>query len=227
MMPLAWQGTSMNTINPTQLILNQLHWRYATKQFDPARKIPADQWTAIEEALTLTPSSYGLQPWKFIVVTDPEVRGKLLPHSWGQPQIVDASHLVVFSAKKDITENDIEHYLDQIATTRSLPRESLNGFRQMLVGSILQGMDSRARKEWAARQAYIALGNFLNVAALTGIDACPMEGFIPAKYDEILGLEKEGLTSIVVATAGYRAESDKAASEKKVRFAKEELFARV
>lgn len=217
----------MNTVHSTQLILSQLNWRYATKQFDPNRKIDAEVWAAIEETLALTPSSYGLQPWKFIVVTDPEIRKQLLAHSWNQSQIVDASHLVVFAAKKDLQETDIDHYLDEIARVRQVPREALAGFRTMLIGSILNGMDAEGRKNWAARQAYIALGNFLNVTALLGIDACPMEGFAPQKYDEILNLAPQGLSAVVIATAGFRAATDRAASDRKVRFPKEELFARV
>jgi nitroreductase len=214
------------TINRDRLI-GQLNWRYATKQFDLQRKIDAADWAALEESLLLTPSSFGLQPWKFVVVTDLALRQKLVPASWGQTQVAEASHLVVFAIKKNLTEQDVDNYLDRIAEVRGVSRESLNGFRDMLVGGIIKGMDDPTRKAWAARQVYIALGNFLNSAALLGIDACPMEGIQADKYDEILGLDKQGLSAVVVAAAGYRASKDPYAALKKVRFPKEEVFVKV
>jgi|SRR5581483_5211361 len=213
----------MNTIHNEQLI-NQLNWRYATKQFDPQRKISPENWAVLEEALALSPSSFGLQPWKFIVVTDPSIREKLVPASWGQRQIADASHLIVFAFKKNLGEKDIEAYVNRIAQVRGLPAESLTGFRDMMIGSVIKGMDASTRAAWATRQVYIALGNFLTSAALMGIDACPMEGIEPEKYNEILGLDKLGLSAVVVATAGYRSNDDKYAALKKVRFPKEEVL---
>lgn len=217
---------TMNTITGTQLV-NQLNWRYATKRFDPTRKISAEDWATLKESLALTPSSFGLQPWKFIAVTDPGVRQKLLPASWGQPQIVDASHLVVFAIKKNLSEADIEAYINRIAEVRGVPRESLAQFRDMLIVSIIKGRDSAARTAWAARQVYIALGNLLNSAALLGIDACPMEGIEPEKYDRILNLDQQGLSAVVLCALGYRSADDKYASLKKVRFPKNELFVEV
>ncbi len=216
----------MNTIANGQLI-SQLNWRYATKQFDPQRKISAENWATLEEALVLTPSSCGLQPWKFIVVTDPAVRSKLVEASWGQRQIVDASHLVVFAIKKNLAEKDIEEHLSRICAVRGVPREALAGFRDMMMGAIIKGREAEARRSWASNQIYIALGNFLTSAAVLGIDACPMEGIEPPKYDEILGLDKLGLTAVVVATAGYRAAGDNYAKLKKVRFPKEQVIVRV
>jgi nitroreductase len=213
----------MTTIHRDQL-LNQLNWRYATKQFDPERKIPAEDWAALEEALLLTPSSYGLQPWNFIVVRDAAVREKLAVASWGQRQVTDASHLVVFAVKNDLNEAEIEKYVERIAAVRGVSRSSLDGFRDMMIGAIVKGMDASQRKAWASRQAYIALGNFLNSAALLGIDACPMEGIEPEKYDEILALKDQGLSAVVVAAAGYRAAQDLYASLKKVRFPKEQVL---
>ncbi len=148
----------MNTIPPRQL-LEQLSWRYATKQFDPSRKINSGDWAALEEALRLTPSSGGLQPWKFIVVTDPAVRAKLLPASYSQPQITDASHLVVFAAKKNFSEADVDAFIAHTAETRGVSLESLAPFRNMLVGGIVQSQDEEARDAWARNQTYIALGN--------------------------------------------------------------------
>jgi nitroreductase len=216
----------MSAINSKQL-LEQLHWRYATKQFDPNHKISAADWTTIEDALTLSPSSGGLQPWKFIVVTDPAVRAKLSPAAWGQKQITDASHLVVFASKNNFSEADVDEFIKRIAVVRSAPAEALAPFREMLVGGIVKSMDDAARNAWARNQAYIALGNLLTSAALLGIDACPMEGFDRGQFDEILGLKAKGYASAVIATVGYRSSEDKYAAAPKVRFAKERLFVNV
>lgn len=216
----------MKTIS-TEKLLTQLNWRYATKQFDPRRKIAPATWAALEEALVLTPSSFGLQPWKFMVVSDPVTRERLVPASWGQRQVADASHLVVFAIKQDLTETDIDAYLDRIVVVRGGARESLNGYRDVMVASLLTGRDAAARRSWAANQVYIALGNFLTSAALLGIDACPLEGIEPAKYDEILGLQPQRLRTVVAAAAGYRALSDKYAGAKKVRFARPEVLVEV
>jgi nitroreductase len=216
----------MNTL-PHEQLTGSLRWRYATKQFDPSRKISSTDWTALEDALQLTASSLGLQPWRIVVVTNAEIRRKLIDFSWGQKQITDASHLVVFAARTNLGAADIEAYMNRIATVRGVTRQSLAGFESMVTGSVIQGMDASARTQWATRQAYIALGNFLTSAALLGIDACPMEGFQAAQYDEILGLTAKGLTAVVLATAGYRLQSDPSATLKKVRLPKEELFLRI
>jgi nitroreductase len=216
----------MKTIDSNQL-LEQFNWRYATKQFDPNRKISATDWTTLEEALRLTPSSGGLQPWKFIVVTAPAMRAKLRPASYGQPQITDASHLVVFTAKINFNEGDVDAHLQHIARAQGVPVESLAQFRGMLVGGIVQSRDEAARNAWARNQAFIALGNLLTSAALLGIDACPMEGFDRAQYDEILGLKAKGYASAVIATLGYRLPTDKYAAAPKVRFAREQIFLNV
>jgi nitroreductase len=216
----------MKTINSNQL-LEQLNWRYATKQFDPNRKISASDWATLEEALRLTPSSGGLQPWKFVVVTDPAMRAKLRPASYGQPQITDASHLVVFTAKNNFSEADVDAHLQNVSKTQNVPLEALAQFRGMLVGGIVQAKDEAARDAWARDQAYIALGNLLTSAALLGIDACPMEGFDRAQYDEILGLKAKGYSSAVIATLGYRSPADKYAAAAKVRFPREQVFLNV
>jgi nitroreductase len=216
----------MSTINHEQLI-TQLNWRYATKQFDPNRKINERDWTALEAALLLTPSSGGLQPWKFIVVTDPSVRTKLLPASYDQSQITDASHLVVFASKNNFSEADVDAHLKQVAEIRGIPIERLTPFRAMLVGGIVASMDEAARNAWARNQAYIALGNLLTSAALLGIDACPMEGIDRDQYDEILGLKAKGFATAVIATFGYRSATDKYAIARKVRFPKKQIFARI
>jgi nitroreductase len=216
----------MSAINSTQL-LAQLNWRYATKQFDPTRKISAPDWAALEEALLLTASSGGLQPWKFIVVTDPAVRARLTPASYGQAQINAASHLVVFASKNNFSEADVDAHIKHIAEVQGASLEALAPLRNMLVGGIVQAQDETARNAWARNQVYIALGNLLTSAALLGIDACPMEGFDRAQYDEILGLKAKGLATAVIATVGYRLPADKYASAAKVRFPKEQIFVQV
>lgn len=216
----------MSPIN-SEILLEQLNWRYATKQFDPARKISEKDWSSLEEALRLTPSSGGLQPWNFVVVTDPAVRAKLLPAAYGQAQVTDASHLVVLTAKKNLTEADVDAFIGYVAKTRGIPTESLAPYRGMLVSGIIQTMDENARAAWARNQVYIALGNLLTSAALLGIDACPMEGFDRARFDEILGLNARGLASGVIAAVGYRLPEDKYASAPKVRFPREQIFTRV
>ena len=216
----------MSTITSQQL-LERLNWRYATKLFDPNRKISAADWAPLEEALILSPSSGGLQPWKFIVVTDPAVRAKLLPASYGQAQITNASHLVVFASKNNLSEADVDAFIRHVASTRGSTEEALAPFRGMLVGGIVKAQDEPARNAWARNQTYIALGNLLTSAALLGIDACPMEGFDRAQYDEILGLNKQGYASAVIATLGYRASTDKYAEAAKVRFPRERIFSHI
>jgi nitroreductase len=220
------KDTTMNAIDRDQLI-GQLNWRYATKQFDPQRKIGAEEWAALEDALILTPSSCGLQPWKFVVVTDPAVRERLVSASWGQRQVADASHFVVFAIKKNLTERDIDSHLGRVAEVRNVPQQSLGQYRDMMVGLVIKGLDEAGRDKWAAQQVYIALGNFLTSAALLGVDACPMEGIEAAKYNEILGLGKQGLSAVVAAAAGYRAATDKYSLAKKVRFARDQVVMRV
>jgi nitroreductase len=214
----------ISTAIKPEILINQLNWRYATKQFDPAKKISAADWATLETALQLSPSSGGLQPWKFIVVTDPAVRAKLLPASYGQAQITDASHLVVFAAKNNLSEADVDAHIKHIAEVQGAPIEALAPLRGMLVGGIVKAQDEAARNAWARNQAFIALGNLLTSAALLGIDACPMEGFDRAQYDEILGLKAKGFAAAVIATLGYRSATDKYAAAPKVRFPKEQIF---
>jgi nitroreductase len=216
----------MNAIHRSQLI-DQLNWRYATKQFDPTRRIAAQDWTALEEALVLTPSSIGLQPWTFLVIDDPAVRAKLLLASYGQPQVVDASHLVVLATKTNYSEADVDAHIRQAARVRGVDPEALEGLRAMAVRSVVQGMNETDRRNWAVNQTHIALGNLVTSAALLGIDAAPMGGFERTRYDDILGLKARGLSASVIAALGYRKESDKYATAPKVRFPREEVVVHV
>jgi nitroreductase len=214
----------MNTHIDAQTLIHQLNWRYATKQFDPDRKISPKDWATVEDALTLSASSAGLQPWKFLVITDPATRAKLKPASYGQAQISDASHLVVFTSKLNFSEADVDVFLNRVAEVRNQPLEALAPYRAMLVGGIVKAQDEAGRNAWARNQTYIALGHLLVSAAMLGIDACPMEGFDRAQYDEILGLKAKGLASSVIATLGYRSAEDKYATAPKVRFSKDQVF---
>ena len=210
--------------NPnSQSLLSALEWRYATKVFDATRKIPADVWAVLEKALVLTPTSYGLQPYQFLVVQDAEKRAALLPHSWGQKQVVDCSHFVVFVARTEMTVADVEKLILHTSKIRSLPAGALNFYRDMMLGDIVNGPRGRAAHEWAARQCYIALGSLMTCAALLGVDACPMEGINPAEYDRILNLHGSGYKTVVALALGYRAEGDKYAKLAKVRYDRAEL----
>jgi nitroreductase len=211
----------------TQQLLNALQWRYATKVFDAAKKIPAEVWQTLERALVLTPTSYGLQPYHFLVINDPAKRAELLPHSWNQKQVVDASHFVVFTARTKMTEADVNKLITHTSTIRKIPAESLNFYRDLMLGDIVNGPRGKIAHEWAARQAYIALGNLMTCAAVLGVDACPMEGLNPAEYDRLLGLNGSGYATVVACALGYRAASDKYASLPKVRYEAIELVQEV
>ena len=208
----------------TDTLLHQLQWRYATKAFDPAKKIGDADWSALEEALVLSPSSYGMQPYRFLVITDSATRESLVPASWNQRQPADCSHYVVFAVRTTNTVGDVDEYMARIAEVRGGTAEALGGFKKMLISDVVDGERGKAAAEWAARQAYIALGYFMTAAALLGIDTCPMEGFVPARYDEILGLPEQGLTAAVACAAGYRSAGDKYASLPKVRFPASKLI---
>ena len=205
-----------------ELLLKQLQWRYAAKKFDPAKKIPAADWAALEQALILTPSSFGLQPWKFLVITSQGLKDQLPAISWGQKQVQDASHVVVFAIRKNLNAGDVDRYLARIVEVRGGTVESLAGFRQMMLSSLVPPPAGFDINHWAALQAYIALGSFMTCAALLGVDTCPMEGIEPDKYDALLGLPAQGFATSVVCAAGYRAADDKYATVPKVRFRPED-----
>lgn len=202
--------------------IQQLHWRYAVKKFDAEKIIPDEVWTALEQSLVLAPSSFGLQPWKFFVVKNPEVRSQLLEYSWKQAQVVDASHLVVLAIKKDLNDADVDRYIARQAEVHETSVESLQGYGNLVKGFM---KNSPNINDWSARQVYIALGEYMTTAAMLGIDTCPIEGFMPAKYDEVLGLAELGYSAVVVCPAGYRSAEDKYATKPKVRFPTEEVVA--
>lgn len=214
-------------MNPSELspeyVHQQLYWRYAVKKFDDSKTIPDDVWKVLEQSLVLAPSSFGLQPWQFFVVGDREIRQQLVAHSWGQTQVIEASHLVVLAIKKDINAADVDRYLQRMAEVQETPIEKLQGFGNVVKNFLEKPPYPLDINAWSTRQVYIALGQYMTCAAMLGIDTCPMEGFVPDKYDEVLGLPEKGYKSVVVCPAGYRAEDDKSADRKKVRYATEDV----
>ncbi|MCA1963006.1 MAG: NAD(P)H-dependent oxidoreductase [Prosthecobacter sp.] len=199
-------------------ILAALNWRYACKAFDPTKKIPDDTWETLEQSLVLTPSSFGLQPWKFLVIRDAELREKLVPHAWNQRQVADCSHLVVMTVPKALGEDWIDANIARMVEVRGGTADALAGFRSMVAGFRTNLEAKGGLETWAKLQSYIALGQFMLAAALLGVDTCPMEGFIPAKFDEVLGLDSSGWTTAVLCPAGYRSAEDRYATLPKVRF---------
>jgi nitroreductase len=212
---------SQTFVSPEQVI-ECLKWRYATKQFDTTKKIAPEIWRAIEESLVLAPSSFGLQPWKFFVVDNPETRQQLLEHSWKQVQVVDASHLVVLAIKTTVDDAEVDRYVQSTADIRNATLESLAGFSKVMKGFLANPKLDKAG--WATRQVYIASGQLMAAVAMMGIDACPMEGFNAAKYDEILGLTEKGYGAVLVCPVGYRSAEDKYAVAAKVRYGHDEMI---
>lgn len=214
----------MQQVSPASLVAAQ-QWRYATKQFDPARRIPDDVWAALEQSLVLTPSSFGLQPWRFVVVSDPALRAQLRAHSWGQAQVTDASHFVVLAARQALDAADIARFIQRTAEVRGQPVETLKGYQDMMSGALLSRPPA-ALHSWAERQVYLAFGNLMTSAALLGVDACPLEGLDPKQYDELLGLPALGYATVAACALGYRTSGDKYATATKVRYAPEEVILR-
>jgi nitroreductase len=210
----------------TDQLVAALRWRYATKQFDASRKIPAETWDALEQSLVLTPSSFGLQPWKFLVVENPATRAKLLPDSWNQPQVTDASHFVVLTARTDLCPADIDAWISRMAEVQNKGPEDVAPLKGMIAG-FAERMSEEDRREWNVRQVYIALGQLMAAAAVLGIDACPMEGISAAAYDRILGLEGSGYATVVACALGYRSTSDKYATTPKARFERSKVIQHV
>ncbi|MDE2027792.1 MAG: NAD(P)H-dependent oxidoreductase [Candidatus Omnitrophica bacterium] len=202
---------------------SHLNWRYATKKFDPSRRIPKQDLDQLLEVLRISPSSFGLQPWKFVVVQDRGLREKLRSHAWNQSQITDADTLIVFCALKTMDEGHIRNYVDVISKVRGVPKESLLNYEQVMIGA-LAGKSPEAAAHWMGNQVYLALGVFLAECARRKIDACPMEGFDVQQFDEILELPQQGLQSVVLCAVGYRAMDDHHAVLKKVRFERNQVF---
>lgn len=211
------------TIQP-QEILEKLQWRYAVKKFDPSKKISEADWFILEESLRLAPSSYGLQPWKFIVVQDPKIRAALTPVSWNQTQVEDCSHYVVLATLTKIEVAYVEKFVAKIAQVRELDVASLENYKNLMVSDLVNGPRSAIVQWWSQRQSYIAMGMLMETAALLDIDACPLEGIEPAAYDRILQLEGSGYAAVAAVALGYRSLEDKYQLLKKVRFDCDEVI---
>lgn len=196
----------------------QLEWRYATKQFDATKQVSSEQLHRILEAMRLAPSAYGIQPWKFYVVPRSDLRTTMLPLSYNQSQISDASHIIVVASKQDISQKDVEQYLESIKNVRNVTDESLVGFRQILINTVEGEMTDEEKNAWTAKQSYIALGFGLFACALEQVDACPMEGFDDAAISDLLGITAEGYHAQAYLAVGFRKAEDPYASLQKVRF---------
>lgn len=208
-----------------EILFAQMNWRYACKKFDPTMQIREADWNILAETLRLSASSYGLQPWKFIVVQNPELRSKLKDVSWGQSPVTDASHFIVLTYKEKMDENHIDKHIDNTAKVRGIEASQLEGYKKGMMGDLIKGPRSEVISWWAQRQCYIAMGSFLTTAALMEIDALPMEGLDPAAYDKILSLEGTGYKTVAAIACGYRAADDKFANAKKVRFDMKDVLA--
>lgn len=213
----------MTPIPPDQL-LDALNWRYATKKFDPARKIPTEAWNALEQSLVLSPSSYGLQPWRFVVVTDQATKDRLRSHSWNQAQVSECSHLVVLAVREHMTIADVDKFVARTAEVRGTTIDSVAGYRNAMIKDIVEGPRSKRAFEWASCQAYIAFGVLMTSAAVLAVDTCPLEGISPSKYDEELGLPAKGFRTIAACALGYRHAEDKYATLPKIRFVTDDVI---
>lgn len=209
----------------TQNLVDALSFRYATNTFDTEKKVSDADLSYILEAGNLMPTAFGLQPFRMIVIEDQATKDALVEHSWGQRHVADNSHLVVLAARTDVDEAMITEYTARIEATRGLPAGTTEGFKQMMVGS-LTGLTPEARLTWAQKQAYIALGGLIAAASEKGIDNHALEGFVPAKYNEILGLDAKQLHATVILALGYRSPADDGQNYKKVRVALDDMAVR-
>ena len=204
-------------------LLQAMNWRYAAKKMN-GQKLPTEKLDTILEAIRLSASSGGIQPYTIIMIENHQLKGKIHELACPQPQIVEGSHLLVFAGWADVDAAQVDAYIQLIADTRGIPAESLTPFADSLKGNLLSKTPEE-RASWAARQAYIALGSGLIAAALEHVDATPMEGFNAAALDEILDLPAKGLRSVVLLALGYRDEErDFLSKAPKVRRSRKDLF---
>lgn len=204
-------------------VLDKLNWRYATKVFDSSKKIPGKDMEVLLEAARLSASSYGLQPYHMYVIQDPSIREQLRRFSWGQPQITDASDLLVFANKTDFDAALIDNYITTLQETRNVPLKNLKAYSDFMKSKLLH-LSLEEKSAWTSKQVYLALGNIMTIAAEMKIDTCAIEGFEPKKYNEVLGLDNQKLSATVALAIGYRSKTDETQYEPKVRFNKEQLI---
>lgn len=203
-------------------IIDALQWRYATKRFEEGKSVSGADIETLKQAVNLTATSFGLQPFRLLVIDDAGLKEKLREVSYNQPQLTESSHVFVFAAKKDMSPEYIEDFIRLMASERGVPYDKLEGYADYIKGSVA-GKDPEFIENWNKRQAYIGLGTLLAAAGELKIDTCPMEGFEAAKYDDILGLTERGLTATVIAPVGYRSAEDQTADAVKVRLPLEEF----
>jgi nitroreductase len=220
MTPSETPHQSLDQVNQSLL------WRYATKQFDSSQKLSSDAVQCLINSLRLSPSSFGLQPWKFFVISEPSLRQQLREHSWDQPQVVDASHLFVLASARSVSPEFVDQHLENMATTRAIPVENLAPYRERILPFVNALEENGTIEAWCARQTYLALGMLLATAASLKIDACPLEGINPTEYDKLLELEGSNYTTIVACAVGYRSNEDTTASAKKVRASEDDTVVR-
>lgn len=197
-------------------ILDSLEWRYATKKFDPSKKLTKQQLETLKKAFNLTPTSFGLQPIKLIVINNKEIQEKFVEHAYFQRQVADASHLLILCIEEDTTTDDINAYFDMEKRIRNIDEKVISDFRKQLI-DMYKNKTVEEKQQSAKNQTYIALGNLMTVCAVEKIDACPMEGFVPEKIDELLNLKNLNLKSVLLLPVGFRAEDDIMNGMKKVR----------
>lgn len=197
-------------------IIEKLNWRYATKKFDESKKLTNEKIDILKQAFNLTATSYGLQTMKLVIVSDDENKDKLVNLCFGQEQVKNASHVLAICIQTSVNEKDVDDYFNNIIEIRKTPEIILSKYRKELK-EFISSKTKLELESWCVNQAYIALGNLMTVCAVEGIDSCPMEGFLPDKVDELLGLEKQNLKSVLLLPVGFRAEDDMFADLKKVR----------
>ncbi|MET6990788.1 nitroreductase family protein [Sediminicola arcticus] len=196
--------------------IKNLEWRYAVKKFDSEKTLSNEKIERLKKAFNLTATSYGLQPIRMVVLQNKEMQGKLVASSYGQQQVFQASHVLIICIERVVDKDFILEYFNRVKNIRKTSESIINPFEDALVSSFSK-KDFKEVKDWATNQAYLALGNLLTVCAFEEIDSCPMEGFVPSAYDELLELEEFGLSSVLVLPVGYRAQDDMFAEMKKVR----------
>ncbi len=204
-------------------IITELNNRYATKLFDSSKKISEADMDILLEAIRLSPSSYGFQPYKVLIVEDPKIRAELRTAAYGQSQITDASAILVFSVKYEADEKTADEFISVVSQARNVSVENLAPYGDMIKGT-LSSLSAEQLETWVSKQAYIALGFGLVASAVLGIDSCPMEGFSSDEFDRILDLKKLGLKSKIVLAVGYRSAEDNYQHLPKVRYSKEDFF---
>ncbi len=203
--------------------IENANWRYATKKFDTTKKVATTDLEILKKAISLTATSYGLEPYKILIIENQDIKNQLVAASWGQQIVADASHLIVFANILDFGSEQMNNYFKNVTQTRNVPMEALQGYSDFMQSSI-NALPLEKRNSWTAKQTYLAMNNLLNACAELKIDATPMEGFIPEKYNEILGLNALGLNAVLAVPIGYRHDDDATQHYLKVRKPAQDLF---